>query len=764
MKRIKPSAAKTSVSSNRPHDEPDLSSTYTLSEERVSAMPIPFLSPLLRELNETSKRKMAQVLEFSFARRGAYKWPQVLFAKSMLDLYSQARGSREIRRKLAEAVITAIRPLLDSADPAFSPEQFDADPADWTLHHGKWHCYWALYFSSSADPFEEAGRLRLERLAAETTVASPAAESLAEATVALDPLPSDLRNEAAEQRRIEKLNKRIEALEERARREEERARRSEKETSDAKRETAKLREHLNRSELELEAERRLTHRLTEERESFAGRLAESKRQHKQDRSRLEEELAETKRIAEALESRIRTMQTEAEQEAFAGTETEDRAANDLHEERPFSNSDRPQHQGIAYADRVSPKSAVNMDDAESTIHRFDSLLRRDLREAGTSLPGGHEPGDPEARTHMRRILDLLDAVDAYVAGRRLARGVDVLADMRQMPRDPSVQSTSNRGQDSLDREEHPTVQELQAEAGSREDRGMAEALEQFESNERTEENGQSGTFYRRDHGGYIVLEEGESFNITESMVYKHQLQHEAEVLCIPRPDGHGGTQYEISLLFQGDDTFSPVRQYNGYAEQDEYGTWYAVDMNDADRRYPIHTRDLDIQRPVDGAPCIFNVGEEETVARLARVYRDFSAPDAPQRRESSVLRSASSSSSSSKTKREGRKNKPEPFLQGCTVVVMGGQRKWFEDVVVESGAEYVHENGLRPDLVASDLRRAQALFLLITSTSHRASWESVELAKAAEIPYFIIQGSKSNLRSMLWENRDAIMEANRGDL
>lgn len=753
MKRIKSAAAKTSVLSKRSPNEPDPSSTYTLSEERISALPLPLLSPLLRELNETSKRRMAQVLEFSFARRGAHKWPEALFAKSMLDLSARARGSREIRRKLAEALIAAIRPLLDSTDPAFSPEQFDENPADWMLHHGKWHCYWALYFSSAADPFEDVGRMRLERLAAETTVEAPAAEPTAEPTAVLDPSFSNPRNEAAEQRRIEKLNKRIEALEERARREEERARRSEKETADAKREAAKLHEHLNQSGLELEAERRQTHRLTEERESLAGRLAESKRQHKQDRSRLEEELAETRRIAEALESRIRTMQAEAEQESFASTETEDRVANVFHEEHSFLNADRPRYQETAHAD-----------DAENTIRQFDALLRRDLREAGTSLPGGHEPGDPEARTHMRRILDLLDAVDAYVAGRRLMRGVDALTDTRQVARDSSIRPSSRRGQDTLDHEEHPNTQELQAEAGSRKDRGMAEALEQFESSERTEEDGHSGTFYRRDHGGYIVLEEGESFNITESMVYKHQLQHEAEVLCFPRPDGHGGTQYEISLLFQGDDTFSPVRQYNGYAEQDEYGTWYAVDMNDADRRYPIHTRDLDIQRPVDGAPCIFNVGEEETVARLARVYRDFSAPDAPQRRESSVLRSPSSSSSSGKPKREGRKSKPEPFLQGCTIVVMGGQRKWFEDVVVESGAEYVHENGLRPDLVASDLRRAQALFLLITSTSHRASWESVELAKAAAIPYFIIQGSKSNLRSMLWENRDAIMGANRGDL
>lgn len=735
--------------------EPDLSSACTLSEERISAMPLPLLSPLLRELNESAKRRMAQVLEMSFARRGTYKWPEALFAKSMLDLSARARGSREIRRKLAEALIAAIRPLLDATDPVFSAERFDKNPADWVLDYGKWHCYWALYFSASAEPFEEDGRLRLERLAEETTVEAAAAEPSEEPTVAVDPVSSSHRNEAAEQRRIEKLNKRIEALEERVRREEERARRSEKETADAKREAAKLHEQLTRSGLELEAERRQNHRLAEERDSFAGRLAESKRQHKQDRNRLEEDLAEAKRIAEALEIRVRTMQAENESAAYAeGPETDlsDKTSS-------FSDSGSARSQEHTEPDSESSCSAASADDAEEAISRFDALLRRDLREAGASLPGGHEARDPEARTHMRRALDLLDAVDAYVAGRRLMRGIDIRTDIPQIPQNTSLRPSGGLGSDAREREKHANRQELPIKAGLGEDSGMAEALEQFESDEHAEEDGQSGTFYRRDHGGYIVLEEGESFNITESMVYKHHLQHEAEVLCIPRPDGHGGTQYEISLLFQGDDTFSPVRQYNGYAEQDEYGTWYAVDMNDADRRYPIHTRDLDIQRPVDGAPCIFNVGEEESVARLARVYRDFSAPDAPQRREPSLLRS-----SSGKAKREARKSKPEPFLQGCTIVVMGGQRKWFEDVVAESGAEYVHENGLRPDLVASDLRRAQALFLLITSTSHRASWEGVELAKAAGIPYFIIQGSKSNLRSMLWENREVIKEANRGDV
>jgi len=39
----------------------------------------------------------------------------------------------------------------------------------------------------------------------------------------------------------------------------------------------------------------------------------------------------------------------------------------------------------------------------------------------------------------------------------------------------------------------------------------------------------------------------------------------------------------------------------------------------------------------------------------------------------------------------------------------------------------------------------------------------VELAKASGVPFFIIQGSKSNLRSMLWENRELIAQSNRGN-
>ena len=114
-----------------------------------------------------------------------------------------------------------------------------------------------------------------------------------------------------------------------------------------------------------------------------------------------------------------------------------------------------------------------------------------------------------------------------------------------------------------------------------------------------------------------------------------------------------------------------------------------------------------------------------------------------------------------KDKSEHARAKRQPFLQNCVITIVGGVRKWFEAVVRECGAELAHDNGDHPERVVADLRRSQALFLLITSTSHRATWEGVDIAKSHGIPHFVIQGSKSNLRSLLWENRELILASNR---
>ncbi|MDO3409481.1 hypothetical protein QWJ34_06875 [Saccharibacillus sp. CPCC 101409] len=815
MKRIHSSSRSKTDRSRAPFSS-DIGASFNseirdaLTPERAAALPLAHVAPLIREMDEPAKRRMAQVLEFPFVRRGARKWPEALFTKSLLDLVAYARGSRDARSKLAAALLQEVLPICEKAQiaesageeaggetenagtesgksgkTALSPERYDREPDTWIRRYGKWHIYWALYFypASENEPVNEAADAeRLERLASLPWEERPAGGHGRDEVPNPEASDTDTGgpeiDKAAELRRIDKLNRRIEALESRCRAEEERGRRLDKEVDEARRAAAKSERLADETRRELEAERSRAALESAEREAALGRLAEAKRLHKQERGRLEAETAEAREAARGLERELERLRVRAEDARSRGT-GEDGAqpgAGDARAQAGGAGSEaavradgaRPEadSEPAAGGSRGEADSGPGRS-AEAAISEFAALLRRDLRETGAGLPGEAEPGDLESRTHLRRALDLLDAVDAYAAGRRLLRGgpeASPLAAAAAPPRREPAEGGGEPSEPAGFAGGGAVDDGVPAERAGSERAGegdMAQALDLYDHpGGASGDAGQAGTFYRRDHGGYIVLDGGETFNITESMVYKLQLQHEAEVWCTPREDGQGA-QYEIELLFQGDDTFSPVRQYNGYVEMDEHQTWYAVDMNDPDRRYPIHAKDLDIQRPADGAPCIFNVGEEESVARLARVYRDFSDPESVLRRDPALK--PRTGAGAAKAKREARKSKPEPFLEGCTVVVMGGQRKWFEDVVVESGAVYVHENGERPDLVASDLRRAQALFLLITSTSHRASWESIELAKASRIPYFIIQGSKSNLRSMLWENREAIGAANRDE-
>jgi len=262
-----------------------------------------------------------------------------------------------------------------------------------------------------------------------------------------------------------------------------------------------------------------------------------------------------------------------------------------------------------------------------------------------------------------------------------------------------------------------------------------------------------GTFYRRDHGGYISLENGDIFNITESLVQQLELQHEAEVLCTPTAHPGRHNHYTIELLFQGDDNFSPINQYDGFIHQDEDSKWYCIDLNDEDNRFPIHFKDVEIQKPGHGDPCTFNVAEDGHIARLTRLYRLHGEMTDihPARKKSDKPKEATATPI---------RHKLEPYLTDCTITIIGGQRKWFESVVRETGAELVHDGGERPERISSDLSRSQALFMILTSTSHRATWEGIEIAKMNQVPHFVIQGSKSNLRMLLWENQELIRSSN----
>lgn len=256
----------------------------------------------------------------------------------------------------------------------------------------------------------------------------------------------------------------------------------------------------------------------------------------------------------------------------------------------------------------------------------------------------------------------------------------------------------------------------------------------------------TGTFYRKDFGGIIEFDNGETQYVKESIIHAVGLEHEAEIECrrMIRPDR---TVYEhIEILFQGDDAYAPMDQYLGYVELGDHFTYYCVDIHNPENRYPIYEKDVEIQQPTDGNPCLFNVATNGTYARLSKL---FNQEETNQHHVKQTIKRK-------EHKKQTATSTREPFLEGCKIAVIGGQAKWFEKVVQETGAEYVHENGIHPDRIFAELRKSNAIFKLYTATSHEAIWSSVEIAKANGIPHFMIEGSKSNLRNLLWENRELI--------
>lgn len=262
-----------------------------------------------------------------------------------------------------------------------------------------------------------------------------------------------------------------------------------------------------------------------------------------------------------------------------------------------------------------------------------------------------------------------------------------------------------------------------------------------------------GTFYRQDHGGIVKFESGESTKITESIVNTVGLEHEAEVECRIQPREGGGLHLYIEkILLQGDDSFAPIKQYQGYVEIGDHFTYYCVDIEDSNNRFPLYERDYEIQQPKDGAPCLFNVAVDGQYARLSKLYYQGER----------IIKDSVTKNNKAVDSLPRKKNDSsiqEPYLEGCSIVIIGGEKKWFESVIKETGAELYHENGTNPDRIHAKLRRANAMFMLKTATSHGAFWSCQDIAKEYGIPYYTIQGSKSNLRGLLWENRDRILNS-----
>ncbi|WP_375533086.1 hypothetical protein [Paenibacillus terreus] len=267
---------------------------------------------------------------------------------------------------------------------------------------------------------------------------------------------------------------------------------------------------------------------------------------------------------------------------------------------------------------------------------------------------------------------------------------------------------------------------------------------------------QMGTFYRLDHGGYIKLENGAAFNIPESLVNSLVIEHEAEVECTPTRKSDGSTNYMIRVLFQGDDAYAPMTQYMGYIELGEHFKYYCVDLSDPTHRFPLYEKDIEIQNPQDGDPCLFNVAHGGEHARLSKLFTRYEKEYFTKEKLKKERSIHGSTAAGSKEKYRQTGTKAEPFLEGCKIVIIGGLKKWFDSVVEETGAEIHHDSGETPSRIHPKLRRADALFYLLTANSHEATTSCIPIAKEHHIPHFKIEGSKSNLRKLLWENRESI--------
>ncbi|RIX54002.1 hypothetical protein D3P08_07045 [Paenibacillus nanensis] len=687
---------------------------YRTVLERETNHPLPsdMLLSYMWALKEKEKLAVALSLEFPFARRELRKWPEMLFVKMLRTSVQQASKNIAIKRRLLLSILQ-LQPV--ELDPDIPIDKLLQKEEDFIAAYGFWAFYWACYFNSSKNSNRANWDKALQRLEERFRAGGQGPQQREQREQ-----PSPLQEKAEEAGSHDKLDKKLKLLEglyrkelaSRQRMEHELAQKNKllrmksKELAQLEDELDRLRDHLEQTAVKAEqqenAQRDREQRWKQEQ---AGWLEERQSFMEHMRSLN----VQQSRLEKTLESQKKELQYLEKEKALLRYELEQARKQPRTEPEP------------GYSD---------------LSHKLVSHLEQEVAELGASVASHDGRGSPAAaRDRLRKTLDLLDALDRYHEGA-----------------DPSPEPSPSQT-------DKPLKWPHESESGDASNEAVSEAGANNPAS-------LYGTFYRRDHGGYIKLENGETFNITESLVRQHELQHEAELLCTPRHLPGRPLHYDLQLLFQGDDAYSPIRQYDGFIEMGDGPLYFCVDMNDPANRFQLHHRDVEIQKPSHGDPCTFNVAEGSHIARLTKLYRQQGSAEAEdEARSRSILlysgEPLSLSPKRAKDKKELSKDKRKPFLQNCVITIVGGLRKWFEDVVRECGAELAHDSGDHPERIMADLRRSQALFLLITATSHRATWEGIDIAKSNGIPHFIIQGSKSNLRALLWENRDLISGSNR---
>lgn len=683
---------------------------FRLLLEQQQHRPIPYhiFIHYAKTLSDYDKCMLALTLKLPFSRRDLRKWPDLLFFKKLSLLIKKSVSDYTIRKQfLIYLANNMMIPQPELTDLQHNLNQY-------IDKYSYWNVYWTVYFHLDCEQEqlrENVMNQLMNMLEKQTLVQGQdeLAVTFHEAHLATDD--------------ISKLEKKIDLLEDKIN----------KETT--------TRQQL---EIVLAQKEKLQRQLQSDHEKLQLLHAELKTELD---SKEEIQLKQLKQVQDAqlrwreeqerwLEERAQFLTTiKLQQEELKKNQ---HAASQLEKELEESKKQAAHWQQlITQKQQQELKPSTN----ERQLHQQLSLVTHSLllkvnQYNQSLLQAIEQKNQPDieqgpVREQIRKVLHIIDEIEQFQL------------DEASFHKKPTTVVNDNQT-------------DLTALSPSQEAVSKTEKSQQLDKDHMQETNEQLlyGTFYRRDHGGYISLESGETFNITESLVQQLELQHEAEVLCTPTAHSGRNNHYTIELLFQGDDNYSPVQQYDGFVQLDEDMKWYCIDLNDESNRYPIHFKDIEIQKPAHGDPCTFNVAEDGFIARLTRLYRlHGEALDVhPARKKSDKPKEQTAISN---------RKKPDPFLDNCTITIIGGQKKWFESVVTETGAQLVHDGGEHPERISSDLSRSQALFMILTSTSHRATWEGIEIAKTNNIPHFIIQGSKSNLRTLLWDNQEMIRNTNR---
>lgn len=724
-----------------------------IEEEVAQPILMDKLVALFKEMSNIERKEMAIQLHLPSVHTSK-NMPAVLFIKEIYKYLKPSDDHFNRKYSLLMAVIRQLLEILDDED-EHSLISFLKRRESIVAAHGYWHYYWSLYFH----PSRTKQSAMWEQAMSEVKLDIPNYPSLSPTLYKQQPEPNIVTKRGEETEQASELEKQCAAIKKKLNKEIQL--RKQAETSLGKLEQkvyrltqslADLETYLQQSKQKLICTQQLQEKHVRELESQLMKnnmiiinFEAEQRKWKQEEEYLQQQLIDKEQQIEVYQCDRHKCEEHIallEKQLTASHTKVDHLSNQNTLWKNMILSARPNTliASIKYTihflyDHIQHKLGMNEHPMMTPIEEY---YHRQMTQAD--------------RQKMRENLALIDQLELFIQDRTelvASKGKDNEVVAGNKEADFVEQNLIIHEESACSAESNMSVLEHEAKSDTNGFLGQADHI--VDQRPAAEEHSMvNGTFYRRDHGGYIVLEDGQTFNITESLVLQRNLQHEAGVLCTPKLGEQN--QYEIELLFQGDDSNSPIVQYDGYIQLGEHFMWYCVNLNDPAQRFSLHERDVAIRVPKDGDPCSFNVEIGKQVARLSRLYRTQSDLELKQ-----TMLAATSARTGEKTQTKKEQPKPEPFLAGHQITIVGGLKKWFEEVVVETGAMLVHENGRNPKRVFHDLKRSSALFLLLTATSHQAYWDCIDIAKQYQIPFYFIEGSKSNLRLLLHQNREQIV-------